>query len=148
MKFCFGGYHYLGTFLAKYKENQQTMKKILYSLVSIVFLSSFVFISFTEIANAIKSGDAKEVAKYFDTTVEITLPGMSNSYSKAQAEPVLIDFFNSNDVKKFEVIHKSETAGSQYCIGNLTTSNGIFRTTIYMKQKGAKQVIQELRFEK
>ena len=77
------------------------MKKILYSLAIIVLLCSFVLISFTEIVNAIKSGNAKEVAKYFDTTVEITLPGISSSYSKAQAEPVLRDFFNSNDAVSY-----------------------------------------------
>lgn len=124
------------------------MKKNLLSLAIITFLSSFMIISFTEVVNAIKSGNATEVARYFDNTVEITLPEKSNSYSKSQAELVLRDFFNSNGVKNFEVIHKSENAGSQYCIGNLTTNNGLFRTTIYMKQKGDKQVVQELRFER
>lgn len=124
------------------------MKTFLFSIAIAAFLSSFVSISFTEVLNAIKTGNAAEVAKYFDNTVEITLPDKSNSYSKSQAELVLREFFNTNNVKSFEVIHKSENAASQYCIGNLNTSNGLFRTTIYMKQKGNKQVVQELRFEK
>lgn len=103
---------------------------------------------FTKIINAIKSGSANEVSKFFDVTVEITLPGKSNSYSKSQAEMVIRDFFNLNNIKDFEVIHQSENAASQYCIGNLKTENGTYRTTIYMKQKGNKQLIQELRFEK
>lgn len=111
-------------------------------------LSSFVIISFTEVISAIKSGNSAEVAKYFDTTVNINLPEKSGSYSKTQAELVLRDFFNTNSVKNFEVIHKSENSGSQYCIGTLTTNNGLFRTTIYMKQKGEKQLIQELSFER
>jgi len=60
---------------------------------------------------------------------------------------VLKDFFASNPVKNFEVIHKGENAGSQYCIGTLQTKNGVYRTTIYMKQKDKQQVLQELRFE-
>jgi hypothetical protein len=104
-------------------------------------------ISFTEVVSAIKSGKANEVAKYFDNTVEITFPEKSNSYSKSQAELVLYKFFTNNAVTNFEVIHQSESAGSQYCIGNLTTSNGVYRTTIYMKQKGEKELVQELRFE-
>ncbi|MDP4283559.1 MAG: DUF4783 domain-containing protein [Bacteroidota bacterium] len=124
------------------------MKKFLLPIAIVALLSSFMIVSFTEVVNAIKSGDATEVAKYFDNTVEITLPEKSNSYSKHQAELVLRDFFNTNGVKNFEVIHKSENVGSQFCIGNLTTNNGIFRTTIYMKQNGNKEVIQELRFEK
>lgn len=124
------------------------MKKFLLSLAIFAFLSSCIVLSFTEIVDALKSGNAKEISKYFDNTVEITLPAKTNSYSKIQAESLLQNFFDTNGVKDFKVIHKSESAGSQYCIGNLATNNGLFRTTIYMKQKGEKQVIQELRFER
>ncbi len=124
------------------------MKKLLLSLAIIILVCSFISLSFTEVVKAIKSGNSAEVSKYFDNTVEITLPEKSNSYSKSQAELVLRDFFASNVVKDFEIPHKSETPGSQYCIGNLQTNNGTFRTTIFMKQKGDKQLLQELRFEK
>lgn len=124
------------------------MIKLLLSFTVATIFTTLTAISFSEILEAIKKGDATEVAKFFDNTVEITLPEKSNSYSKSQAEIVLRDFFNSNSVKDFEIIHKSESAGSQYCIGNLKTSNGQYRVTIYMKQKGDKQVLQEIRFEK
>ncbi len=124
------------------------MKKFLLSALIVTAFSSFTYISFTEVINAIKSGNAAEVAKYFDNTVELTVPEKSSSFSKSQAQLVLRDFFNQNPVKNFQVIHQSEKAGSEYCIGTLTTSNGSFRTTIYMKQQGSKQLIQELRFEK
>jgi hypothetical protein len=124
------------------------MKKLLLFVIIAGLFSSFTAISFTEILDAIKSGDAKEIAKYFDNTVEITFSEKGNSYSKRQGELVLHDFFKLNSVKNFEVIHKSENASSQYCIGNLITNNGLFRTTIYMKQKGGKEVVQEIRFEK
>jgi hypothetical protein len=75
------------------------------------------------------------------------MPDKSNSYSKSQAELVLKDFFATNSVKSFEVLHKGENGGSQYCIGKLATKAGVYRTTIYMKQKGDQQVLQELRFE-
>ena len=104
--------------------------------------------SVEDIVTAIKNGDATEVSKYFDNTIEITLLEKSNSYSKSQAEVVLRDFFSTNGIKDFEVLHKGDNAGSQFCIGTLHTRNGIFRTTIFLKQKGDKQVLQELRFEK
>lgn len=124
------------------------MKNLLLSFLVFLSLSFLVSVSFTEIINAIKTGNASEVSRFFDNTVEITLPGKSNSYSKSQAELVLRDFFSKNPTKNFQIIHKSENEGSQYCIGNLETINGIFRTTIYLKQKGERQVLQELRFEK
>jgi hypothetical protein len=100
-----------------------------------------------EVIAAMKAGNSGQVAKYFDTNVEISMPDKSNSYSKSQAELILKDFFVSNPVKGFEIIHKGENAGSQYCIGTLQTRNGTYRTTIFMKQKTDGQVLQELRFE-
>jgi hypothetical protein len=123
------------------------MKKFLLAGILLIVISSFTLISFSEVINAIKSGSASEVAKYFDNTVEITFPKKSNSYSKRQAQLVLRDFFSENEVKDFKVIHQSEKEGSEYCIGSLTTVNGSFRTTIYLKQSGSKKLIQELRFE-
>lgn len=113
-----------------------------------IVFTSFITISFTEIINALKSGNAGEVSKYFDSTIEMTFSETTKSYSKNQAQLVLREFFSKNPVKDFKVIHESENAGSQYCIGNLSTQNGVFRTTIYMKQRGDKQLVQEMRFEK
>ena len=122
------------------------MKRPTLCLLAIILFSSFFYISLTNIINAMKSGNATEVAKYFDETVEITFADKSNSYSKQKAEQVIRDFFTKNSVNSFDVIHQSKNDDSQYCIGNLITKNGTFRTMIYVKQKNQKQVIQELRF--
>ncbi|MEO7768112.1 MAG: DUF4783 domain-containing protein [Ferruginibacter sp.] len=114
----------------------------------VVSLTSFInYVGIDDVIAAMKSGNSATVAKYFDNSVEISMPDKSNSYSKSQAELVLKDFFTSNPVKSFEIIHKGENAGSQYCIGTLQTKSGAYRTTIFMKQKGERQVLQELRFE-
>ncbi|HMK04337.1 MAG TPA: DUF4783 domain-containing protein [Ferruginibacter sp.] len=115
--------------------------------VTALFSSFTLFSSIDEVINAMKTGNSSEVAKFFDNTVELNMPGKSNSYSKGQAELVLKDFFSSNSVKTFEIIHKGENSGSQYCIGTLITKVGSFRTTIFMKQRGDKQVLQEITFE-
>jgi hypothetical protein len=123
--------------------------KQFFSIVLLSFiLSSFVTkISIDEVVSAMRTGNADQLAKFFDNTVEITMPDKGNTFSKSQAVIVLKDFFSNNSVKSFEVIHKGQNAGSQYCIGTLITKNGTFRTTIFMKQKGDLQVLQELRFE-
>ncbi len=125
--------------------------KFFFTIVSIsviTFLSSFwVHSGIDDVITAMKTGNASQVAKFFDNNVEITMPDKSNSYSKSQGELILKDFFAINVVKSFEVIHKGENGGSQYCIGTLVTKGGNYRTTIYMKQKGDQQILQELRFE-
>ena len=124
------------------------MKRIftLFSVLTIV--SSFsIYAGIDEIISVLKTGNANGIAKYFDNTVEITLSDKSNSFSKSQAEVVLRDFFNNNPVKGFDILHKGENAGSQYCIGTLVTKNASYRTTVFMKQKGNRQTLQEIRFE-
>ncbi|MBA2249466.1 MAG: DUF4783 domain-containing protein [Chitinophagaceae bacterium] len=122
------------------------------NLYLLVFTALFTMCSFTlsieDVIAGIKNGNAAQVSKFFDNTVELTLTDKSNAYSKSQAELVLKDFFTTNTVKNFVVLHKGDNAGSQFCIGTLETKNGAYRTTIYMKQVGDKQVVQELRFEK
>jgi hypothetical protein len=117
-------------------------------LPCIILFSSFnILNSIDDVVIAMKTGNASQLSKFFDNSVEVSMPDKSNSYSKSQAEMVIKDFFSNNNVKGFEVIHKGENAGSQYCIGTLQTGNGAYRTTIFMKQIGGTQVLQELRFE-
>ncbi|MEI9957181.1 MAG: DUF4783 domain-containing protein [Ferruginibacter sp.] len=124
------------------------MKRFSTLIATAILLSSFTyFFNIDEVVAALKNGDSAQVARYFDNTVEITMPDKSNNYSKSQAELVLKDFFSNNGVKSFEVIHKGDNAGGQYCIGTLLTKNGSFRTTVFMKQKNDKQLLQEIRFE-
>ena len=111
------------------------------------FTRSNIDYSIDDVVTAMKSGDASVLSRYFDNMVEISMPDKSSSYSRSQAELIMRDFFSSNGVKKFDVVHKGDSNGGQYCIGNLSTRNGDFRTVIYMKIRGEKQVLQELRFE-
>lgn len=100
-----------------------------------------------DVIKALQKGDANELGKYIDDNVEITLPGKADTYSRAQAAIILQDFFNNNGVKGFEVKHKGDNGGSQFCIGTLMTRSGNYRATVFMANKGGKQVIKEIRFQ-
>ena len=117
-----------------------------------LLLFSFTVLGSNEILDkislALKSGNSKELAKYFDNNIELTILRENGAYSKVQAEQVLKNFFSNNPPKSFKLIHKgSSNKGSQYGIGNLTTSKGTYRTYFYFKQKGEVFKIQELRIE-
>jgi hypothetical protein len=100
-----------------------------------------------DVVSALKSGNANQLSKYFDNSIEISLPEKSDSYSRSQAEMVLKDFFDTKVVQSFEAQHQGNVNGSQYCIGTLVTKNGNYRTTVYMKQKTDRSLLQELRIE-
>jgi len=101
------------------------------------------------VGNAIRTGNAKEIAKYFDTNVEITILDRESTYSRVQGEQVLKDFFAKNSVESFELIHRGTSGeGSSYGIGRLKSSTQMFRVYYFVKQKGSQSLIQEIRFEK
>lgn len=115
------------------------------SAVCTLFLLSFTpYYSIDEVVNAIRSGNANQLSKYFDDRVDISIPGKNDNYSKSQGELILKDFFSNNDVKDFQVKHKGENNGSEFCFGVLRTQSGNYRTKLYMKQKGNRQVLQEI----
>lgn len=125
------------------------MKRFFTLLTIGAVLSSFTFFSsIDEVISAMKTGSSADIARFFDNTVELNMPDKSNSYSKSQAEIVLRDFFNTNSVKTFTVNHKGENAGSQFCIGTLVTKGSTYRTTVFMKLKGDKQLLQTITFER
>ncbi|MBL7749048.1 MAG: DUF4783 domain-containing protein [Chitinophagaceae bacterium] len=118
-------------------------------LGSVLLFSSFdTQNSIDSVINALRSGNSTELAKYFDDTVELILPDKSDSYSKAQAQLIVKDFFGNNGVKGFELKHKGDSPpGGHFCIGTLQTNAGNFRTNVFMKVKNGKEVIKEIRFQ-
>lgn len=105
---------------------------------------------FEEIAGSIRTGNAREVAKYMNNNIDLTIQNQEEVYSKAQAEVVLRDFFSKNPPKTFNLIHQGASKeGAKYAIGNLTTVNGTsFRVYIFLKHAGQSLLIHELRFER
>lgn len=127
------------------------MKPIFTTLLfsTVLLLSSFKTQNSTidEVIGALRSGSSTELSKYFDDNVELTLPEKSDSYSKAQAQLIVKDFFNNNNVRGFDLKHKGDSPGGHFCIGTLQTNAGNFRTNVFMKGKNGKEVIKEIRFQ-
>ncbi len=123
-----------------------------------IYTLTFLFLAFCSVSsrsitgledviNALRSGNATELSKYVDDNIEIGLPEKTDSYSRAQAVMVLRDFFKNSGVKSFELQFKGENGGSQFCVGKLITRSGNYRTTIFMKTSGGKQLVKEIRFQ-
>jgi len=113
------------------------------------FQTSYSLDIYEDFANAIRSGDAKQVASYFSNSIDLTLLNQEDMYSKAQAELILRDFFSKNNPKAFTIVHKgSSQEGTMYGIGTLNTSNAkTYRVSFYMKSVNGKNSLLELRIE-
>lgn len=104
---------------------------------------------FAPMKDAIKAGNAKELAKYFNQSVDVTLDGEANTYSRAQAEFVLRDFFKKYPPSEFTIVHTgSSKGGLQYAIGNFKSSTAQFNTLLRVKQADNVYLIHEISFVK
>lgn len=99
------------------------------------------------VVGAFRTGNVDQIALYLDYRVDISLPEKTDTYSKSQAQMIIRDFFDNNGVRNFQVKQKGENGGSEFCIGVLQTRNGNYQTSLFMKQKGEKQFLQEIRFQ-
>lgn len=127
------------------------LKNALFIVISLIFSINIYAQDgvLDNIALALETGNAAQLAAEFDNSVEITIVNTDDVYSKSQAELILKKFFNSNIPKSFKFIHQGNSAeGSHYGIGNYSSASGEnYRTYVYVKQKGTQYLIQEIRFE-
>lgn len=129
--------------------------KILFSLVFMAFTTLGIAQNepkadiIDEVAEHIKAADVKELSLLFDVTVELTIQERESSYSKAQAEIILKNFFNKYQPQSFKVMHRgSSEKGGKYLIGLLVSETGTnFRTSIVLLEKNNQYYIQQIRFE-
>lgn len=126
------------------------MKRLFTLLLLTPLLMLFAFKdqnAIDEVIGALRSGNSAQLSGYFDDNVELTLPDKSDSYSRAQAQLIIKDFFSNNGVKGFDLKHKGDSPGGHFCIGTLQTNGGNFRTNVFMKTKNGKEVVKEIRFQ-
>lgn len=97
---------------------------------------------------AIKAGNSREFARYFNTNIELVLPNTEDVYSKTQAELIIKDFFTKNTPANFVILHQGGKETSRYAIGTLTTNTGVFRVYFLLRIQGGEALIHQLRIEK
>ncbi len=99
------------------------------------------------ISIAFKAGNAVELTKYMNSTVELLLLDKSDFYKKNVAETVLKDFFVNYPAKDFIIRHQGAKNDAQYAIGILKTEKGDFRVYLLLKKVGQELLIHLVRIE-
>jgi Domain of unknown function (DUF4783) len=99
------------------------------------------------ISIAIKAGNAAELSKYMNSTIELLLLDKEDFYKKNVAEAILNDFFTEYKTKDFTIRHQGAKNDAQYAIGNLKTEKGDFRVYFLLKKVDQEQLIQVIRIE-
>lgn len=99
------------------------------------------------ISIALKAGNASELSKYFNSTIELQLIDKEDFYKKVMAEAILKDFFASHPTKDFSVKHQGAKGDAQYAIGTLQTERGEFRVYFLLKKVDTELLIYLMRIE-
>jgi len=99
------------------------------------------------IAIAIKAGNAAELSKYMNSTIELLLLDKEDFYKKNVAETILKDFFAEYQTKDFTIRHQGAKNDAQYAIGNLKTEKGYFRVYFLLKKVDQELLIHQIRIE-
>ncbi len=101
-----------------------------------------------KISNLINKSNTKELAQYFNSTIQLVLPGDEGRYSRVQAEFIIKDFFNNYPPKSFNINHQGLSSdGSEYYIGDYKSGKKTFRTYFLVKKINDQKLIHQLRFE-
>ena len=99
------------------------------------------------ISAAIKAGNAAELSKYMNSTIELLLLDKEDFYKKNVAETILKDFFAEYQTKDFTIRHQGAKNDAQYAIGNLKTEKGDFRVYFLLKRVDQELLIHQIRIE-
>jgi len=99
------------------------------------------------ISIAIKAGNAAELSKYMNSTIELLLLNKEDFYKKNVAETILKDFFNEYQTKDFTIRHQGAKNDAQYAIGNLKTEKGDFRVYFLLKKVDQELLIHQIRID-
>jgi hypothetical protein len=101
------------------------------------------------IKETLKAGSAKELSRYLNQTVEVSIDGKDQAYSKPQAEFVFRDFFKQHPPSEFDIIHQGSSPGGQpFAIGQYKSGEEVFRVFIIIKTVNNQQLLNEIKFSK
>ena len=102
-----------------------------------------------QVKETIKAGSAKELSRYLNSTVDVTLEDGAQSYSKAQAEFVFRDFFKQHPPGEFNIIHQGTSKGGQtFGIGQYKSGSETYRVYMKIKAVDNQQLVHEISFAK
>ena len=102
-----------------------------------------------DVAACIRTGNAKDLSKYFGTSIDLTISGKEDMYSRAQAEQIMRGFFQKNPPLQFRLTHQPAGSGaSQYGIGTyLSQHHKHFRIYFVIRRIGNQRFLQQLSIE-
>lgn len=147
-------YHIFGMIFANF------IKKLFLGMFRITALLLFLWLSsnastilyhrqsvLEEIEKSFRAGSARDLSRFFNQMIELSLDGKRANYSKAQAEFIMRDFFKNYppDSEGIEVVHQGSYQGALvYSIMRYQSQGKPFRVFIKLKEYQKRLLIDSI----
>ncbi|MDP2423651.1 MAG: DUF4783 domain-containing protein [Bacteroidales bacterium] len=96
----------------------------------------------------LRTANAKELARHFNASVQLTLPDNDGRFNRTQAELIMRVFFSKYPPQTVTLNHQgASNDGSLYFIGDYKSGKTKYRTYFLLKKVGANLLIHQLRIE-
>ncbi len=104
--------------------------------------------SLSIIVSGLETGNVSAIEGQLMNEVDLTVFDFEDFCSKSQVRAKMSDFFAKNKPSKFTQIHKGSGGTNEvYRIGELTTSGGTYRVTIFLEKSGDSYKVSQLKIE-
>ena len=123
------------------------MKRLLITFVLIFSFLSLKAADITSISNAFKEGNVTTLATSMDSEIDLSLSGVNEKYTGADAIVLLDAFFKSNKPSGFTVLHHADKNETGFVVGKLPSESKEYRVNITYRAEGDKAIIQSIRIE-
>lgn len=101
-----------------------------------------------KVAEGITIGNAHLIGTFFNSMVDLSLPGIEDSYGNTQAERIVGDFFKRFVVKSYKTTKTgSSNDGSNFTIGNLEAGGKTFRVFYLIKKVDDKFLVHQFQIQ-
>lgn len=101
-----------------------------------------------KITDAIRSGDASQLASCFAPTIQLSVPGKKGDFSRTQAEVIMRDFFSQYPPSSFTVNSEGRTSGNNFYTLGAYVSGSVRFKVYYVIQKAESEItLHILKFE-
>ncbi|MDR1792777.1 MAG: DUF4783 domain-containing protein [Bacteroidales bacterium] len=102
-----------------------------------------------DINQIISSGNAQQLSKYLNSTVEMSILGNEGYFSKAQASAILEDFFSKNKPTSFVPKQGgSDSENTKFSTGTYTSAHGTYKIYYVVKTVQNTALIHKITIEK
>ncbi|MFW6225028.1 MAG: DUF4783 domain-containing protein [Bacteroidota bacterium] len=102
-----------------------------------------------DIINAFNEGDSKRLIQYCKNQLDLVITNQERSLcNKSEGARLLENFFNTNVPIKFDIKHQGGEGNAVFVIGQLITSNGNYRITLFIEKSSNDFKISQLRIKR